>query len=112
MAKRNRSIRLEFWVSADELAAMQEKMKQMGTANLSHYLRKMAMDGYVVRLDLSELRDISSKLRYAGNNLNQLAKRANTGGRVYKEDIEDVQQRMDEIYSIIRNLLGAVTALP
>ena len=63
-----------FWVSADEMELIQQKMAQFGTKNLSAYLRKMAVDGYVVQLDLPELTELVSLLRRSSNNLNQLTR--------------------------------------
>ena len=72
MAKRKRDVPVLFWVSAEELELIHQKMQQYGTENLSAYLRKMAVDGYVVQLDLPELKELVSLMRYSSNNLNQL----------------------------------------
>ena len=69
--KRKRDVPVLFWVSADEMELIQQKMAQFGTKNLSAYLRKMAVDGYVVQLDLPELKELVSLLRRSSNNLNQ-----------------------------------------
>ena len=90
-AKRKRDVPLLFWVSEEEKAAIHEKMNQLGTNNLSAYLRKMALDGYVVNLDLPELRELLSLLRRSSSNLNQLTKRVNASGRMYHEDLENLQ---------------------
>ena len=70
--KRKRDVPVLFWVSADEMELIQQKMAQFGTKNLSAYLRKMAVDGYVVQLDLPELKQMISLLRYTSNNINQI----------------------------------------
>ena len=69
MAKRKRDVPLLFWVSKQEKELIEEKMAQLGTDNLSAYLRKMAIDGLVVKLELPELREMISLLRYSSNNL-------------------------------------------
>ena len=74
-AKRNRDVQLNFRVSPHELELIETKMAQIGVKNREAYLRKMAIDGYVVKLDLPELRELVSLLRYSSNNLNQLTKR-------------------------------------
>ena len=74
--KRKRDVPVLFWVSADEMELIQQKMAQFGTKNLSAYLRKMAVDGYVVQLDLPELKELVSLMRYSSNNLNQLTRKA------------------------------------
>ena len=73
--KRKREVQLNFRVSPEELALIEQKMAQLGTKNREAYLRKMALDGYVVRLELSELKELVSLMRYSSNNLNQLARR-------------------------------------
>ena len=72
MAKRKRDVPVLFWVSAEELELIHQKMRQYGTENLSAYLRKMALDGYVVKLELPELKELVSLMRRSSNNLNQL----------------------------------------
>ena len=75
MAKRKREIQLKFRVTPEEQALIHQKMEQYGTENMAAYLRKMAIDGYVVRLDLPELRELVSLLRRSSNNLNHLTRR-------------------------------------
>ena len=70
MAKRKRDIQLKFRVTPQEREMIETKMAQFGTTNMAAYLRKMAIDGYVVKLDLPELRELVSLLRYSSNNLN------------------------------------------
>ena len=81
MAKRKRDVPVLFWVSAEELELIHQKMQQYGTENLSAYLRKMALDGYVVKLELPELKELVSLMRRSSNNLNQLTRKVHeTGG--------------------------------
>ena len=96
-AKRNRDVQLNFRVSPHELELIETKMAQVGTTNREAYLRKMAIDGYVVKLDLPELRKLVSLLRYSSNNLNQLTKRVHETGRFYDADLEDILQKQDAI---------------
>ena len=78
--KRKREVQLNFRVSPEELALIEQKMAQMGTKNREAYLRKMALDGYVVRLELPELKELVSLMRYSSNNLNQLTRLAHAQG--------------------------------
>ena len=96
MAKRKRDVPVLFWVSAAEMEAIQKKMAQFGTKNLSAYLRKMAVDGYVVQLDLPELKELVSLLRRSSNNLNQLTRKVHETGRIYDADLEDISQRQEQ----------------
>ena len=78
--KRKRDVQLNFRVSPEELALIEQKMAQLGTKNREAYLRKMALDGYVVRLELPELKELVSLMRYSSNNLNQLTRRVHETG--------------------------------
>lgn len=111
MKKRKRNIPLMFWVTPEERAQIEQKMAQLGTANMSAYLRKIAIDGYVVQLDLPELREMVSLLRRSSNNLNQLAKRPNETGRIYPEDIEDVKQKQEQLWDAAKEILRALSKL-
>lgn len=79
---RKREVQLNFRVSPEELALIEQKMSQLGTKNREAYLRKMALDGYVVKLELPELKELLSLMRYSSNNLNQLTKRVHETGRI------------------------------
>ena len=100
MAKRKRDIQLKVRVTPEERAMIEAKMAQLGTTNMGAYLRKMAIDGYVVKLDLPELRELVSLLRYSSNNLNQLARRVHETGRVYAADMEDILQNQERIWQV------------
>ena len=82
-----------------------EKMLGMGIRSLSAYIRKMALDGYCLNLDLPQLRRMSYLLQMCSNNLNQYAKRANESGKIYATDMEDLRQRLDELIDIGRQIL-------
>ena len=75
MAKQKRDVLLKVRVTPEERALIRQKMALLGTDNMAAYMRKMAIDGYVVKLDLPELRELVSLLRYSSNKLNQLARR-------------------------------------
>ena len=83
MANRKRDIRLRFRVTPEEKSMIEEKMTQVGTSNMEAYLRKMSIDGYILKLDLPEIKEMISLLRRSSNNLNQIAKRINQTGRLY-----------------------------
>ena len=87
---RKREVQLNFRVSPEELALIEQKMSQFGTKNREAYLRKMELDGYVVKLELPELKELLSLMRYSSNNLNQLTKRVHETGRIYEADLEDI----------------------
>lgn len=95
---------LHFRVSKAELNAIREKMQELGTHNMAAYLRKMALDGYCIRLDLGDLKKVVSLMRYASNNLNQYAKKANETRSIYLEDIQDLKIRFEQIWSELKEI--------
>ena len=95
----------------EELAALHEKMKQAGIKNRSAYVRKMALDGYCVKLDVSGIQELSTLMRRCSNNLNQYAKRANETGNIYKEDIDDVKDRQEEIWQLLKKVMAELTSV-
>lgn len=111
MVNRNRNVKLEFWVTEQERDMIAEKMALYGTGNMSAYLRKIAIDGYVVKLDLPELKEMVSLLRRSSNNLNQLAKRMNETGRVYETDMQDVMENQERLWQAASDILTALAKL-
>lgn len=98
-------------LTPEELQMIQEKMKQYGTRNFSAFVRKMAIDGYVVRLELPELKEMVSLLRYSSNNLNQLTKRVHETGRIYDADLEDLRHTHERLWDAARDILSALSKL-
>lgn len=98
-------------LTPEELQMIQEKMKQYGTRNFSAFVRKMAIDGYVVRLEPPELKEMVSLLRYSSNNLNQLTKRVHETGRIYDADLEDLRQTHERMWDAARDILSALSKL-
>ena len=109
--KRERDIQVNFRVSPKELALIEQKMSQLGTKNREAYLRKMALDGYVVQLDLPELKELVSLLRRSSNNLNQLTKRVHETGRIYDADLDDLHQSQERLWDAARDILSALAKL-
>ena len=111
MANRKRPIVLRCPVTAEERALIEQKMAQLGTTNREAYLGKMALDGYVVRLELPELKELVSLMRYSSNNLNQLARRVNETGRIYDADLEDITRRQDALWDGVHRILTQLAKL-
>lgn len=88
-----------------------EKMFSMGIRSLSAYIRKMALDGYCLRLDLKELQRMAYLLQMCSNNLNQYAKRANECGKIYSADLADLRTRLDELIDIGKQILSKLAEL-
>ena len=86
-------------------------MESSGILSIGSYLRKMALDGYCLHLDLLQLRRMTYLLQMCSNNLNQYAKVANEKGQVYAADLEDLRARLDELISISKQILSQLSNL-
>lgn len=111
MAEQARKIPLQFYVSEQERKLIQTKMEQYSTNNLSAYLRKIAIDGYVVNLELPELGEMVSLLRRSSNNLNQLTKRVHETGQFYDADLEDLRRDYDGLWDAAQKILSSLAAI-
>ena len=111
MANRKRNIMVRFRVTPEEKVMIEEKMSQVGTSNMEAYLRKMSIDGYILKLDLPELKEMISLLRRTSNNLNQIAKRTNQTGRLYGEDLEDILRNQERLWQAANVILAKLSAL-
>ena len=89
MEKREAAILIR--LTESELALIKERMKEYGTSNMSAFIRKMAIDGYIVKLELPELKEMTRLLSSYSNNLNQMAKRVNATGSVYSTDLDEIR---------------------
>lgn len=112
--RRVRSVPLNIWVKPEELEAIQERMASLGVQNMSAFVRKMALNGYVLNVDLTPVRELVSLLRRCSNNLNQVAIHANTYGGLYPNEIRDLQRDYNALWERMNDVLtqlAAVTAL-
>lgn len=101
-----RTVGLYTKVSPEEKAVIERKMEQLGTRNMRAYLRKMAMDGYIIHVDLSDVKPLLALIRIYSNNLNQIAQRLNKTGRLYDSDIQDIQEGHQKIWDIFQTILA------
>ena len=102
----NRRRQILFRVSKEEFQMIEAKRESLGIRNREAYLRKMALDGYCVKLDLEKIRELTKLMRAASNNLNQYARWANESGRVYEKDMEELKERFQEIYKVEKQILA------
>ena len=105
MENRKRNVQIIVRVTEDERALIEEKMKQIPTINLSTYARKMLIDGYIILLEMSEIKAHTAQLHKIGVNINQIAKRINETGRIYTDDMDELKRLMDEVWRLERRLL-------
>ena len=106
-----RDQQLHFRVSKPELERIRNKMETSGILSIGSYLRKMALDGYCLHLDLKDLQRMAYLLQMCSNNLNQYAKVANENGQIYTADLEDLRARLDELISVSKQILAKLTEL-
>lgn len=111
MKKRKRPERIVFYVTPEEKELIHSKMDQLGTDNMGAYLRKIAIDGYVVNLDLPELRELTMLLRRSSANLNQLTKRVHETARIYDADLESLKAEFDKLLDAASVILSRLAAI-
>ena len=95
----------------EDVKAIQAKMEQAGVKNRSAYIRKMAIDGYIIVLDLSDIKEVVRLLRINSNNLNQYAKKANETGSIYQQDIQQLKNQQEEIWIAVKDVLARLAAI-
>lgn len=109
MAGRKRNVQIKFRVTEAERDLIMQKMAGVPTKNLAAYMRKMAIDGYILNVDYSSLKEMTAAIDRVGANVNQIAKRANATGDVYAQDIAEIKGVLDEIWRLQRlSLLKAL----
>ena len=101
-----KTVRVEFVMSEQDAELVKGRMAELGITNLSAYLRKMAVDGYIIHLDMGDIQEMVRLLRICSNNLNQYAKRANETGSVYAADVEDLRTRLDGLWDGIPRIFS------
>jgi hypothetical protein len=111
MGKRKRGVMLAARVTEEERELIARRMEQAGVRSLRAYLLKMAVDGYVVNLDLSDVKEMVSLLRRSSNNLNQIAKRANETRSIYQADIDDLREHYERLWEQASRILKGLAKL-
>ena len=109
--KRNRTEQIKFWTTPEEKDLILKKMELYGTSNMGAYLRKMAIDGYVIKLELPELKEMIRLLGIANNNINQIARSLNSTGRIYEADSQEIRDRVDGLYDYARKILDSLSKI-
>ena len=103
MAKRTRPIRIEFCVSENEHRLIKAKMKQLGTNNMGAYLRKMAIDGYIIKVDYTQQKKLAAAVSRAATNINHVCRRINSTGHFYEDDVAELKERQSEIWQLLKS---------
>ena len=110
-ANRVRKVQLNFRVTEREKQLIEDRMQEVGTTNREAYLRKIAIEGMLVRLEVPELKEIVSLMRRTSNNVNQIARRLNEIGRIYEVDITDVQNQQEQLWDMLNSLITKISGI-
>lgn len=102
MKNRTRPARIEFRVTEQERQLIQKKMEQLGTKNMGAYLRKMAIDGYIIKVDYTEQKKLAAAVSRVAGNINQICRRINQTGHFYPDDIVELKAKQCEIWELLK----------
>ena len=102
MANRTRPNQILFFVSDDEKRIIKAKMAQLGTKNMGAYLRKMAIDGYIIKVDYTQQKKLAAAVSRVASNINQICRRINSPGRCYEDDVAELKARQAEIWELLK----------
>ena len=102
MANRTRPNQILFFVSDDEERIIKAKMAQLGTKNMGAYLRKMAIDGYIIKVDYTQQKKLAAAVSRVASNINQICRRINSTGRCYEDDVAELKARQAEIWELLK----------
>ena len=108
MKNRKRNIQLKIWVTAEERKLIEYKMSLVPTNQIGAYLRKMAIDGYIIYTDTKDIQSMNKELQRIGRNINQIAKRVNSKSSIYQADIEELKGDLQNIWRLQRTILSTL----
>lgn len=109
MGKRETAVLIR--MTESELAQIRERMEEFGTTNMSAFIRKMAIDGYIVKLEVPELKEMTRLLSSYSNNINQIAKRVNATGNVYTTDFDEILQNQECLWNVAEKIIRSLSKL-
>ena len=111
MANRKRNIQMKFYVTEDEKRLIDEKMSQLPTRRYGAYLRKMAIDGYIIYTDTADIKAFTKELSAIGRNINQIAKRLNESGRAYDTDLAEILEKQNQLWGLANKILMKLSTI-
>lgn len=103
---------IHMYVSEQEEKMIRDRMDETGIVSVSAFLRRMAIDGYIIHVDMSDIRSLTKLLGICSKNLNQYVRRANETGSIYETDIEDLRERLREIQADVKAILKEYERIP
>ena len=95
-------------MTEEEARIIDAKMKQLEIHNISAFLRAMVLNGYVLKLDLPQLREMIRLLGNLTNNVNQIARRVNEHGSIYESEIDEIQEKVNRLLGMMNQLLSTL----
>lgn len=107
--KQEKMTAIYFKLTERERQLIAQKMRLVGVHNMSAYIRKMCIDGYTVNLQIPELKECSRYLQSASNNINQIAKKLNAGGRYYAGELADVTNCLQKNKKLFGSILAQLS---
>ena len=106
-----RDVVMSFRVTPTEATIIRERINDAGMKKPGAYLRKMALDGYVIKLDLQDVKEVTRLMRITSNNINQYTKKANETGSIYLQDIQEVKNNQKKLWELLRNILEHLSTI-
>jgi hypothetical protein len=106
MANRTRSIQINFSVTSKEKELIEKRQEQTGIKNRGDFLRKMAIDGYVIKPDYSDIKNLTVAINRIGNNINQITRKVNESGKIYQDDMTEINSKMGEVWLLLKSTLS------
>lgn len=107
----NKNQRIYIRLSSNEIELIKSRMELVGIRNLSAYIRKIAIDGYIISMDMSDVKEVLRLLKMNSNNLNQYAKKANETGSIYSEDVQELKKSQADILHVMGNILDRLSGI-
>ena len=107
MNGRKRTVQIKFRVTEEERAFIEQKMQLVPTRNMEAYLRKMAIDGYIIQIDHADIKAMTAEIQKIGVNVNQIARRLNSMGPLYTQDVADIKGALAQIWQLQRYILSS-----
>ena len=108
MPNRKRNIQIKMWVTDEERRLIEHKMSLVPTNQIGAYLRKMAIDGYIIYTDTKDIQAMNKELQRIGRNINQIANRVNSTSSIYMTDIEELKEDIQNIWRLQRTILSTL----
>ena len=106
MKNRSRAIQVKFYVNEEELNLINNRVRSANVTSKGAYLRKMAIDGFIVNVDTSDLKAAVKEMNAIGKNINQITRNANTYG-ITKQDINEIKAKVDDIWQLLKSTLSS-----